>query len=380
MKDYKILFVDDDKVILDMVERFLTREGYTGIFVNSGLEALERLKEEQFDIVFTDFKMPEVDGIELLSAIKEYHPDTEVIIVTGHGTMEMAIKAMKIGSYDYIQKPFKLAILKLIIDRIIEEKKLKHENVMLKTRVKERHRYEELIGINLRMQEIYEIIDRMKNRSPNVLIQGESGSGKALTAGVIHRSSDRADQPLININCRSDFSDIPDEDISAQLKEMFQTAEGATLYLDEITDIPLAIQDELPRALKQMQGDDYDIRLIAATNKDLRDVIESDLVRKPFLALVNAVDVNMPPLRDRKEDISLLIHHFLNKFNTSSTKKIYCVSPGALDYLLRYRWPGNVIQLENVIERAFALGAETSIAVDDLPGEIKTFGDITIKC
>lgn len=379
MKDYKILFVDDDKVILDMVARFLTREGYTGFFVNSGIEALEILKKERFDIVFTDFKMPEVDGIELLSAIKEYHPETEVIIVTGHGTMEMAIKAMKIGSYDYIQKPFKLAILKLIIDRIIEEKKLKHENVMLKARVKERHRYEELIGINLRMQEIYEIIDRMKNRSPNVMIQGESGTGKALTANVIHRSSDRADQPLIHINCRSDFGDIPTDDVSAQLVEMFQAAEGATLYMDEITDIPYAIQEELPSALKKSDGDDFDIRLIAATNKDLREIIEGDLVRKPFFAMVNTVGVNIPPLRDRKEDICLLIHHFLDKFNTSRTKKIYCASPDALDYLLRFRWPGNVIQLENVIERAFALGVDTSIAMDDLPGEIKTFGDISIK-
>ena len=379
MKDYKILFVDDDKVILDMVERFLTREGYAGYFVNSGLEALDMLKKEQFDIVFTDYKMPEVDGIELLSAIKEYHPDTEVIIVTGHGTMEMAIKAMKIGSYDYIQKPFKLAILKLIIDRIIEEKKLKDENVMLKARVKERHRYQELIGINLRMQEIYEIIDRMKNRSPNVIIQGESGTGKALTANVIHRSSDRADQPLIHINCRSDFNDIPDDDTVTQLEEMLKTADGATLYLDEITDIPYAVQDELPRALKQKGGEAFDIRLIGATNKDLRDIIESDLVRKPLLASVNAVAIDIPPLRDRKEDICLLIHHFLDKYNANSAKKIYCVSPDALDYLLRFRWPGNVIQLENVIERAFALGVDTTIAVEDLPGEIKTFGDISIK-
>lgn len=385
MKAYEILFVDDDKVILDMAERYLSREGYTVSLANSGLKAMELLKEKNFDIVFTDFKMPEISGIELLSAIKEYRPETEVIIVTGHGTMESAIQAMKIGSYDYLQKPFKLELLKLIIDRIIEEKKLKDENVWLKTRIKERHKYGGLIGISLRVQEIYEIIDRMKNSSPNVFIQGESGTGKELTAHVIHQNSDRQDKPLASITCRTFLNEIPEGELGEHLTQLLKASGGSTLYLDEITDIAPIVQTELVRALKQNKTGSNgeassagnDIRIIAATNRDLKESIEHDKVRREFLKCVNTVSIKIPPLRERKEDICLLINNFLNKYNSISSKKVYNIAPEALDYLLAYHWPGNVIQLENVIERAFALGVEAIIEVFDLPDEIRTYGEIS---
>ncbi len=198
MKEFEILFVDDDRTILSLVEEYLTAFDYRINVVDNGLKALELIKEKDFDVVFTDFKMPDIDGLELLSVIKEYRPATEVIMVTGHGTMESAIQAMKFGSYDYIQKPFKLDILRILIDKIIEAKKFKQENIVLKTRLKERHRYDELVGISLKMREIYEQIDRMSQSSPNVLIQGESGTGKALTAHVIHRSSHRRDKPFVS--------------------------------------------------------------------------------------------------------------------------------------------------------------------------------------
>jgi DNA-binding NtrC family response regulator len=188
MGNANILFVDDDRTILELVREYLTEVGYQVEVVDNGVNALEMIKDTPYEIVFTDIKMPDIDGLELLSAIKAYRPETEVIIVTGHGSMESAIQAMKFGSYDYIQKPFKFNVLKIIIDRIIEEKKLKQEKVILKSRVKDRHRYEQLVGISLKMQEIYDVIDRIQASSPNVLIEGESGTGKELAAHVIHRT------------------------------------------------------------------------------------------------------------------------------------------------------------------------------------------------
>jgi len=383
MKNYEILFVDDDKAILNMVDKYLTGEGYKVRLANSAMKALDILKQRNFDIVFTDFKMPEIDGLELLSAIKEYRPDTEVIIITGHGTMETAIQAMKIGSYDYLQKPFKLDILKLIIDRIIEEKRLQRERVLLKTRVKERHRYDKLVGVSLEMQEIYEIIDRMKDTSPNVLIEGESGTGKELTAKITHKTSDRRDKPLVPIKCHSFLKGIPKNKTRAHFVQLFESSAGATLYLDEIAELPNTAQSEFLKALHKKGGAGakgaesvFDVRIIAATNKDLKELVEQGDLTRDFFKHVNVISIKMPPLRARKEDICLLIGHFLDKSNIKARKVILNVSQDAMDCLLGYHWPGNVIQLENVIERAFALGVEMTINVADLPDEIKTFGEI----
>lgn len=375
--DYEILFVDDDEVILDMVGRYLKREGYQVRLVNSGLKALELLQEKKFDVVFTDFKMPEIDGLELLTAIKEYRPDTEVIVVTGHGTMETAVQAMKIGSYDYLQKPFKLDLLKLIIDRILEEKRLKDENVRLKARLKERHRYGRLHGISLKMREIYEIIEQMQDRSPHVLIQGESGSGKELVAREIHASSDRSAGSFIHIACRSFDKDTSEENAAGQVDKLLTDNPNGTVYLDEITDIPLPIQVELIRGLSAVDPAQTDVRILAATARDIRDAIEGGQMNRDFLNRVNAVSITVPPLRSRKEDICLLANHFLFENNLGAEKKIYGIVPDAVDNLLRYHWPGNVIQLENVIERAFALGVENVIEVRDLPSEIQTFAEIS---
>jgi DNA-binding NtrC family response regulator len=383
MENYEILFVDDDKVILNMVETYLTREGYQVRVADSGIKALDLLKNKNFDIVFTDFKMPELDGLELLSTIKEYRPETEVVIITGHGTMESAIQAMKIGSYDYLQKPFKLDILTLIIDRIIEEKKLKREKALLKTRVKERHKYENLVGISLKMQEIYEIIDRMRENSPNVLIQGESGTGKELAAHVIHKTSDRMDKLLIPVKCQSFVKDVPETQIREKFNELLESSHGGTLLLDEISAVSSSAQSKFLKALRKKQGSrdkgsqsTIDVRVIATTNRDWKKSVEHGHLTKDFIRYINAISINMPPLRDRKEDICLLIDHFLHKSNLRSHKKILNVSQKAMDLLLCYHWPGNVIQLENVIERAYALGVEMTIDVADLPDEIRTFGEI----
>ena len=385
MKDFEILFVDDDRTILSLVEEYLTAFDYRITVVDNGLKALELIKEKDFDIVFTDFKMPDIDGLELLAVIKEYRPATEVIMVTGHGTMESAIQAMKFGSYDYIQKPFKLDILRILIDKISEAKKLKQENIVLKTRLKERHKFDQLVGISLPMREIYEQIDRMSNSSPNVLIQGESGTGKELIAHVIHRNSNRNNKPFMPVNCKSFGKGIAEDRLNHHCLDLFKPAAGGTVFFDEIAEISAGIQAHISRAFKEYSRShaatdghrENGIRLLAATNRDLKEAVQREIFNQEFYNCISDVTIRVPSLRARKEDICLLVNNFLNKFNLKSENKVLNIAPDALDILLRYNWPGNVIQLENVIERAFALRVNLTIQVDDLPSEIKTFGEIT---
>ena len=376
-----ILFVDDDRAILEIVREYLAEIGYRVDVVDNGLTALERIKDKPYHIVFTDIKMPDIDGLELLSAIKEYRPETEVIIVTGHGSMESAIQAMKYGSYDYLQKPFKLNVLKIIIDRILDEKKLKQEKIVLKTRVKDRHRYDALVGISLRMQEIYDTIDRMRDASPNVLIEGESGTGKELAAHVIHRTSDRRQQPFVTVTCQSIFKHVAPDRYGERIRELLGSAQEGALFLDEVCELPAEAQAELAAVLREQallpEGDRRrSVRIIAATNRSLKEAVVKGTLAKELGPGLHQVFIQMPPLKDRKEDICLLINHFLHQFNARSPQKVLAVAPEAMDYLLGYHWPGNVIQLENVIERAFALGVELVIQIDDLPAEIRTAGEI----
>ena len=385
MDDFEILFVDDDQTILNLVEEYLAAFDYRVSVVDSGLKALELIKDQDFDVVFTDFKMPDINGLELLAMIKEYRPATEVIIVTGHGTMESAIQAMKFGSYDYIQKPFKLDVLRIVINKLFEEKRLKRENIVLRKRLKERHKYDQLVGISLKMQEIYEQTDHMSSGSPNVLIQGESGTGKELTVHVIHRNSNRSRQAFIPVNCKSLGKGIAGDQLYNHAVELFKSAQAATVFFNEIAEIKPAVQAVISQAYTENDfnpgpGDGKagsSVRLLAATNRNLGEAAQKGNFNQDFLSCISDVKIIMPPLRERREDICLLINHFLNRYNAKNENKVMNISPDALDVLLRYNWPGNVIQLENVIERAFALRVDLTIEVDDLPSEIKTFEEIS---
>lgn len=382
MHDADILFVDDDRGILDIVREYLSEAGYRIDVVDNGLTALERVKNKPYRIVFTDIKMPDIDGLELLSTIKECRPETEVIIVTGHGSMESAIQAMKTGSYDYLQKPFKLNVLKILIDRILDEKKLQQEKILLKTRVKERARYEALVGISPRMQTIYDTIERMRPAAPNVLIEGESGTGKELVAQVIYRTSDRCRNPMLTVACQSIFKNVAPDRRGERVREILDLVTGGTLFLDEVCELPAEAQALLCErlcapAIDSAKPSQRIVRVIAATNRSAQEAVGKGLLLKELAAAVNEVFIRMPPLNERKEDICLLISHFLHQFNARNPKKVYAVAPEAMDYLIGYSWPGNVIQLENVIERAFALGVEGVIQIDDLPEEIRAAGEIS---
>ena len=378
MTNCRILFVDDDQDILTMVNQYLEMQGYDITTVNSGMKALDLIKDQEIDVVFTDYKMPEFNGLELLAAIKQYKPEIEVIIVTGYGSMESAIQAMKFGSYDYLQKPFKLDHLKLIIDRIVEEKRVKDKAALIRKRGKERHRFEGLIGISPRMQQIYETIETVCRQDVMVLIQGESGTGKEAVARTIHYHSNRLDKPFVPVNCGSIVEGIAEEEMGAHVTALMDKVHAGTLYLDEIAELAPTLRLSILKALKtEQQKMATQTRVIAATSRELGEVISSGALKKDLFDLLNAVIIRMPPLRERREDICLLINHFIYQACAKQNRRIINVSPDALDILMRYHWPGNLIQLQNVIDRALALGVEDSIQPHDLPAEIQTFSEIS---
>jgi DNA-binding NtrC family response regulator len=378
MDDYRILFVDDDKDILMMVEQYLQMQGYDITTVNSGLKALDLIREHDVHIIFTDYKMPEFNGLELLAAVKQYNPDIEVIIVTGYGSMESAVQAMKFGCYDYLQKPFKLDHLKLIIDRIIEEKKVEDKAALLRKRARGRYKFESLIGISAPMQQVYEMIETVIQQNPMVLIQGESGTGKELVARTIHDLSERNEMPFVPVNCGSISEGVPETEMVGHVTALIKKVDGGTIYLDEIAELAPSLRLSILQAIEtEQKKKGISARVVAATGKELKEVIDSGVLKKDLFDLLNAVVVTMPPLRERREDICLLIHHFIYQICTRQKKRIISVSPEALDILMRYHWPGNLIQLQNVIERALALGVDELIGLDDLPAEIQTFSEIS---
>ncbi len=378
MDDYRILFVDDDKDILMMVEQYLQMQGYDISTVDSGLKALDLIRDQEIHIIFTDYKMPEFNGLELLAAVKQYNPAIEVIIVTGYGSMESAVQAMKFGCYDYLQKPFKLDHLKLIIDRIIEEKKVEDKAALIRKRSRGRYRYEDLIGISAPMQQVYEMIETIAHQTPMVLIQGESGTGKELVARTIHAKSDRRDMPFVPVNCGSIAEGVAAEEMVGHVTGLMKKVDSGTIYLDEIADLTADLRLAILQAIEaEQKNKGLRAHVVAATAKELKDVIDSGALKQDLFDLLNAVVVTMPPLRERREDICLLIHHFIYQICTRQKKRIISISPEALDILMRYHWPGNLIQLQNVIERALALGVDELIGPDELPAEIQTFSEIS---
>jgi DNA-binding NtrC family response regulator len=389
MDHFPILFVDDDQQILEVVSTYLMRNDYAVDTVESGLVALEQIKQKDYAVVFTDLIMPEISGLDLLKAVKETNPATEVVIITGYGTIESAIEALKCGGYDYLQKPINLERLKILIDRIVEKRRLQLENVLIKRRLKDRFNYDQLVGKSPKMQNIYDIIDRISTGSPTVMIQGESGTGKELVANVIHQNSVRKDNPFIPVNCGAISEGLLESELFGHVRGaftgaikdnigLFKAADGGTIFLDEIAEVPPALQVKLLRALQEKKirpvgstrESEIDVRVIAATNKNLEEAIENRSFRKDLYYRLNVIWVQMPPLREIKDDIPHLVSHFIKKFSKESHRQVTRIAPEAMNLLMRYDWPGNVRQLENVIERAFALGTGEIILSSDLPPEI----------
>jgi len=391
MTESRILFVDDDNEILTMVDQYLALQGYAVRTVDNGIDALGIVKENDIDIVFTDYKMPEFNGLELLAAIKKYKPNTEVIIITGYASMESAIQAMKFGSYDYLQKPFKLEHLRLIIDRICEEKKVSQQTQRLRKRSRQRHRYGRMIGLSPRMMAIYDLIDSLAIEEPMVLLQGERGTGKALVARTIHERSRRREKPFIRVNCGAVGKDFPEERLKDHVQELIQSAQGGTLYLDEIADVAVDLRLKLLQAFKaeEMKVDadaeaEGGVRTIAGTAKDVGEIVKSGALSRGLINLLNAVLIKLPPLRERKEDLCLLIHSFTHAYldgagsGDPGSRGKRCglyLAPKTLDLLLDYHWPGNLTELKQVIARIHGLGIEGILYPEHLPAEIRSCAD-----
>jgi DNA-binding NtrC family response regulator len=392
MSDNRVLCVDDDREMLDVVQKHLSLLECEITAVSSGLAALERVREDAFDLVFTDLIMPEVGGLELLAAAKEARPETEVIILTGYADVDSAIEAMKLGAYDYLQKPLNFDRLKILARRVFAQKDLRRENRRLRSQLRERLGYGELVGVSAGMRRIYDIIERIREKSPTVLIQGESGTGKEVMARTIHQNSARADGPFIPVNCGAMVDGLLESELFGHVKGaftgavrehdgLFRAAAGGTLFLDEISEIAPPLQVKLLRALQERRvrpvggtrERPVDVRVLAATNRAPDALLAKGVLRKDLYYRLNVVSIRVPPLRERREDISPLIHHFL-KGAGAAEGTAREISPEAMRLLLAYDWPGNVRELENAIERAVALGLSGVIGPGDLPARVRNGG------
>ncbi len=387
----EVLFVDDEEEIRLAVHEYLALQGYAVTTVDNGLSALELVKEKEFDVVLTDLKMPKFTGLDLLKAIKEHQPDLEVVILTGYGTIKTAVEALKLGSYDYIQKPIKLDRLGHLVAQICEKTKIKRENFLLKSRLQERYRYDDLIGASPGMQQIYEIIARISENESTVLIQGESGTGKEVVAKVVQKNSSRKDKSFVSLNCGAIVEGILESELFGHVKGaftgaikdrigLFESANHGTIFLDEISEMPQPLQVKLLRAIQEKrirpvgasQELDVDVRIIAATNRNIRELLDEGRMRKDLFYRLNVISIKIPSLRERKEDIPLLANYFIRKFEKTDRRRTAIrISPEAMYALLDHHWPGNVRELENVIERGFALGQGDTIELSDLPAEIR---------
>jgi DNA-binding NtrC family response regulator len=381
----RILVVEDEPKMRRLLELQLSQEGYHVLLAASAEEALKRLGEDRTDLVVTDLKLPGMDGLQFLHAVKKHDALLPVIIMTAYGTVETAVEAMKAGAHDYVLKPFSMEEMKLIISRALDLNRLKEENRQLREALATKYRFENIVAGSPLMQEVLATVVRVAATRSTVLICGESGTGKDLVARAIHQHSPRREGPFVKINC----SAIPENLLESELfgyekgaftgattskPGKFELADGGTIFLDEIGDVIPAVQVKLLRVLQEREFErlggtktiHVDVRVVAATNQDLRAALEQGTFREDLYYRLNVVPVSLPALRERKEDIPALVNHFVGRFAKESGKAIRGVAPGALRLLTSYHWPGNVRELENVIERAIVLVAGDVIDVGDL--------------
>jgi two-component system response regulator AtoC len=388
MKKVKILVVDDEAIVRESLQDWLTDAGYQVLTAESGPKALVVIEKEKPGIMIADLVMPGMDGIELMKKAKALQPGLEVVIITAYASIPTAINAMKEGAYDYIEKPFCPERAELLVKKLAEHQELVEENISLRQKLEDHYRFENIITKSPKMQRVIEVIKVVAKSNATVLITGESGTGKELVARAIHSQSNRHSKPFIAVSCAALPESLLESELFghekgsftgayAQKKGKFEFAEGGTLFLDEIGEMSANIQVHLLRVLEEKEftrvgGNEpikVDVRVISATNKDLRKAIEKQEFREDLYYRLNVVNIELPPLRERKEDIPLLAEHFLNKFASENRKEVSGFSPEAMEFLLDYDWPGNIRELENAIERAIILAKDSIIVIDDLPQE-----------
>lgn len=390
---FKIMVVDDDPVACDLLKEVLSKEGYLVDMAGGGHEAVNKGKEVLYDIVLADVRMPDLDGLGVLRALKAASPETIVIVMTAFGSLETAIEAIKEGAYDYVSKPFKIDEIKITVRKVLERRRLLQDNLRFRRELKDRYRFEHIVGSSSPMLEVYKAVARVAPSRSTVLLRGESGTGKELVAKAIHYNSPRADRPYVAIDCGALAETLLESELFGHVKGaftgaisskrgLFEQAHGGTCFLDEIGDISLNTQAKLLRVLeeheiKRVGGGEsitVDVRIIAATNKDLEAMVQKGKFREDLYYRLNVVSIALPALREHREDIPLLANHFLRKYAEENNKVLSHISPEAMTVLEEYDWSGNVRELENVIERAVALTANPVLLPEDLPPKLQ--GDL----
>jgi DNA-binding NtrC family response regulator len=380
-----ILIVEDEPKMLRLLELNLTEEGYTTHTASDAETGLNTLRQEKIDLVVTDLKLPGMDGLEFLQAVKRTDARIPVIVMTAYGTVETAVEAMKAGASDYVLKPFSLEEMKLIVRKELDVHDLREENRSLREALGRRYEFKNIVARSPKMQEVLATVERVAPTNSTILLGGESGSGKDLIARAIHQHSRRASGPFIKINCTA----IPENLLESELfgyekgaftgavsskPGKFELADKGTIFLDEIGDVPGTIQVKLLRVLQDRDFErlggtktlKVDVRVVAATNQDLRAALEQGTFREDLYYRLNVVPINIPPLRERKEDIPYLVDHFIERFVRESGKPIKGITPAAQKMLMEFHWPGNVRELENIIERAVSLSAGAKLDVADI--------------
>ncbi len=384
-----ILIVDDEKSLLDLLSAVFKKEGYgvrTALSAAKGFEALEK---DSVDLVVTDIKMPGTNGMDVLKHVRKKHPGVPVVMITAYGSISQAVEALKMGALDYVVKPFDVEELKIIVARGLEERRLKEENILLKKDLKERYSFEKMIGKSRAMQEVYSLIEKVATTDSTVLITGESGTGKEMAARAIHYQGERRDEQFVSINCAA----LPENLLESELfghtkgsftgaisdkKGMFEIAQRGTLFLDEVGEMSPWTQVKLLRALQEKKirrvgGTEeisVDVRIIAATNQDLKKRILEGKFREELFYRLNVITFDMPPLRKRVEDIPLLVAHFFQKYCEKMSKKPKRLIPEVIGLFEAYPWPGNIRELENVVERIVAIEDRETVTAGCLPQEI----------
>jgi two-component system, NtrC family, response regulator AtoC len=387
----RILIVDDDRELCKLLEDDLGQQGFSVRWANGAEEALSLLQAEEFDLVLTDMRMPGTDGIGLCSRILENRPDAIVLVMTAFGSMDSAVAALRAGAYDFVTKPMDLDALPHTLARAVQHRELQERVKVLRRAVEESNRFEELIGASAAMKSLYDLLGRVAGLESTLLITGESGTGKELAARALHQGSSRREGPFVAVNCAAMPETLLESELFGHVGGAFTDARGArkglfveahtgTFFLDEIVELPTGLQPKLLRALEERTvrplGSDrevpIDVRVIAATNRDLEAAVEDGTFREDLFYRINVIQVSMPPLRTRGNDVLLLAQHFVEHFAAANAKHVVGITESAAEKLLSYPWPGNVRELRNCMERAVALTRCDQIVPGDLPEKIRT--------
>ncbi len=386
----RVLIVDDEPVIQDVLRGVLSAEGFDVGSAADAATARSMLESERdWDVVLLDVMLPDADGMDILRWVRRHRPSLAVVMVTAFGTVENAVEAMKIGAFHYLRKPFKNDEVRLLVRQAVANTRLRRENRELRRALEERHRFEKIIGKSHRMQELFRFIEQVAASRATVLIHGESGTGKELVAQAIHRRSARADRPFVVVNSNSIPTELLEDNLFGHARGAFtganaakigllETADGGTILFDEISTVSLEVQAKLLRVMQEkeflplgaLESRSVDVRILAATNEDLKELVAGGRFREDLYYRLNVIAITLPPLRDRLEDVPLLVDHFLARFNEENDKAVDRIAPEVMERLLGYHWPGNVRELENAVERSVVLARDREITLEVLPADL----------